>query len=48
MEVIELSSYTREEKFHIAKEHLIKKQEGKNGLKASADTHSAMMLFISL
>ena len=35
MEVIELSSYTREEKFHIAKEHLIKKQEGKNGLKAS-------------
>ena len=35
MEVIELSSYTREEKFHIAKEHLIKKQESKNGLKAS-------------
>lgn len=35
MEVIELSSYTREEKFHIAKEHLIKKQEQKNGLKAS-------------
>ena len=35
MEVIELSSYTREEKFHIAKEHLIKKQEDKNGLKAS-------------
>ena len=35
MEVIELSSYTREEKFHIAKEHLIKKQEVKNGLKAS-------------
>ena len=35
MEVIELSSYTREEKFHIAKEHLIKMQEGKIGLKAS-------------
>ena len=35
MEVIELSSYTREEKFHIAKEHIIKKQEVKNGLKAS-------------
>lgn len=35
MEVIELSSYTREEKFHIAKEHLISKQIKKNGLKAS-------------
>ncbi len=32
MEVIELSSYTREEKFHIAKEHLIKKQLQKHGL----------------
>lgn len=35
MEVIELTSYTREEKFHIAKEHLIKKQLEKHGLKAS-------------
>lgn len=35
MEVIEVGSYTANEKFHIAKEHLIKKQEGKNGLKAS-------------
>ena len=35
MEVIELSSYTREEKFHIAKEHIIKKQLDKYGLKAS-------------
>lgn len=35
MEVIELSSYTREEKFNIAKKHLIKKQLEKNGLKAS-------------
>lgn len=35
MEVIELSSYTREEKFNIAKEHLVKKQIEKNGLKAS-------------
>ena len=32
MEVIELSSYTREEKFHIAKEHLIPKQLAKHGL----------------
>ena len=35
MDVIELNSYTREEKFHIAKEHLIKKQLKANGLKAS-------------
>lgn len=35
MEVIELSSYTREEKFHIAKEHLIPKQLKKHGLKTS-------------
>lgn len=35
MEVIELSSYTREEKFNIAKRHLIPKQIKKNGLKAS-------------
>lgn len=35
MEVIELSSYTREEKFHIAKNHLIPKQLKKHGLKAS-------------
>ena len=31
MEVIELSSYTREEKFNIAKKHLIPKQLSKNG-----------------
>ena len=35
MELIELTSYTREEKFHIAKEHLLKKQMQKNGLKAT-------------
>lgn len=35
MEIIELSSYTREEKFHIAKEHLIRKQLKKHGLKHS-------------
>lgn len=34
MDVIELPSYTREEKFHIAKKHLIKKQMVENGLAA--------------
>ena len=33
MEVIEVSSYTENEKFHIATEHLIRKQMEKNGLK---------------
>ena len=32
MEVIELTSYTREEKFHIAKKYLVKKQMSKYGL----------------
>lgn len=32
MEVIELSGYTYEEKFHIGKDYLIKKAAGKNGL----------------
>ncbi len=35
MEVIELTSYTREEKFFIAKKHLIPKQIKKHGLNAS-------------
>lgn len=35
MEIIEVGSYTENEKFHIAKEHLIGKQMQKNGLKAS-------------
>jgi len=35
MEIIELSSYTREEKFQIAKRHLLPKQLQRNGLKAS-------------
>lgn len=35
MELIELTSYTREEKFHIAKEHLIPKQQKKHGLKGT-------------
>lgn len=33
MELIEVSSYTENEKFHIAKEFLIKKQMSRNGLK---------------
>ncbi len=32
MEIIEISSYTENEKFHIAKEHLWEKQVEKNGL----------------
>ena len=32
MEIIELSSYTREEKFQIAKRHLIKKQRERHGM----------------
>ena len=32
MEIIEVGSYTANEKFHIAKEHLIKKQIKENGL----------------
>ena len=34
MEVIELTSYTREEKFQIAKKHLLKKQIKRHGLNA--------------
>ncbi len=35
MDMIELTSYTREEKFHIAKNHLVPKQVKKNGLKGT-------------
>lgn len=35
LEIIELSSYTREEKFNIAKKHLIKKQLKRHGLTAA-------------
>ncbi len=35
MEIIELSGYTREEKFGIARNHLISKQIGRHGLKKS-------------
>ncbi len=34
MEIIRLSSYTREEKFNIAKNHLVAKQLARHGLKA--------------
>ena len=40
MEVIEVSSYTENEKFHIAKEHLIPKTRRKNGLKETQLTIS--------
>lgn len=40
MDIIEVSSYTANEKFHIAKEHLWKKQLDRNGLKASQLTIS--------
>ena len=33
MELIEVSSYTENEKYHIAKEHLVEKQKSKNGIK---------------
>ncbi len=32
MEIIQVTSYTSNEKFHIAKEHLVKKQKKKNGI----------------
>lgn len=35
MDIIELTSYTREEKFNIAKKHLVPKQLKANGLKAA-------------
>ncbi|MCI8957395.1 MAG: endopeptidase La [Eubacterium sp.] len=35
MEIIEVEGYTENEKFHIAKDHLIKKQYEKNGIKKS-------------
>lgn len=34
MELIEVNSYTANEKFHIAREHLVRKQLEKNGLEA--------------
>lgn len=47
MDVIELSSYTRVEKFNIAKKHLLPKQLKKNGLKGTARiTDSALYTII--
>ena len=36
MEIIEVSGYTANEKFHIARGHLVKKQLAKNGIKSSS------------
>lgn len=49
MEIIELSSYTENEKMHIAKEHLIPKQIEKNGLlpKHLKITDKALSMIIS-
>ena len=44
MELIEISSYTENEKEHIAKEHLIRKQMKKNGLKDGELTISSSAL----
>lgn len=35
MEIIEIEGYTENEKFHIAREHLVEKQYEKNGIKKS-------------
>lgn len=50
MELIEVSSYTENEKFHIAKEHLVEKQKNKNGLgeKQLTITDSALKDIIRL
>lgn len=44
MELIEVTSYTANEKFHIAKEHLIKKQMERHGLKKGQLTISKTAL----
>jgi len=40
MEIIDISGYTQNEKFHIAKQYLISKQKEKNGLKSEQLTIS--------
>ena len=49
MELIEVSSYTENEKMHIAKEHLLEKQKEKNGLESEqlTVTDDAMRQIIS-
>ena len=44
MEIIEINTYTQNEKLHIAKEHLIQKQMKKNGLKDGELTISSSAL----
>lgn len=44
MDVIEMPSYTAEEKFQIAKQHLVKKQLAKNGLKRTQVRFSDVVL----
>mgnify|MGYP000624034255 FL=1 len=44
MELIELTSYTHEEKFHIAKNHLIPKQAKRHGLKRAHPAASRITL----
>ena len=46
MDIIELSSYTREEKFNIAKKHLIPKQLEKNGMKPYVKFTDAGLYYI--
>lgn len=46
MDIIELSSYTREEKFNIAKKHLIPKQLEKNGMKQYVKFTDAGLYYI--
>lgn len=50
MEIIQVTSYTSNEKFHIAKEHLVKKQKKKNGIpsKQLQFTDEALENIISL
>lgn len=50
MEIIEVSSYTANEKYHIAKDHLIPKQLQRNGLKKEqlTITKTALMDIIGL
>ena len=45
MEIIEVSSYMENEKFHIAKEHLIPKQLEKNGIKPEQLTISDKAIY---